>query len=129
LEKPDRILVCITPQSNGARLIDKGFETAAGGDVHILYIEKGADIFSLESAPALLQELFDYGAEKGGVIHAQCGDNITDEIRKFIKKEDITHVILGEPPKNANIASENVIGELRATMPHIKLVIMEREDN
>lgn len=96
----DKVLVCITAQSNSKRLINHGAEIAdkLNGELHILHVQKGNNIFNNSETPMLLQELFQYGSQKGGMVHAYCDDNIPESIGYFIKKEKITKLVLGEPP-------------------------------
>ena len=131
-EKPEKrlqkILVCITPQSNSKRLIDHASDLAQEmpGELHILHVEKGNNIFMTANTSGILQELFDYGADHGGVIHAVCGHDITEAIQNFIIDHDITRVVLGEPPVGAVIASDSVIERLTLILPHVKLDILPR---
>jgi len=123
-------LVCITPQGNSSRLIDKGFELARSfapgvAEVHILYVQRGDDVFGPGGTPELLQSLFDYGAERGGVIHAVCGNDAAAEIIAFIRAESITRAVLGEPPKDA-AAPDGVIGRIKRKLPWMEIVVLER---
>ena len=105
----EKILVGITVQNNSRRLIEKGSElaNAKNGQMHILHIQKGDNIFVEANAPELLQELYQYGSELGGETHAICGENICDSIIRFIKNIGITHMILGERSKIVDIDNEN----------------------
>ena len=49
-KKYNRVLVGITPQSNGKRLIDCANRVSVnvGGELHILHIQKGNDIIPIE---------------------------------------------------------------------------------
>lgn len=96
-----KILVCITAQENSKRLIQEGatLADAEDGELHILHVEKGNTIFQNTNAPLLLQELFRYATDKGGMVHVYCDDNVPESIAAFISREGITHLVLGEPPK------------------------------
>jgi len=123
-----KILVCITPQSNGARLIDNASAIAKerGGELHILHIEKGNNVFNTAESPMLLQQLFEYGAERGGVIHALCGEDIPEVITGFVRAQKITAMVFGEPPA----ALENkptIIDRVHYDLPHTEVVIVRRE--
>ena len=124
-----KTLVCITPQGNSRRLIDKGFEAVAsnGGELHILYVQKGTDIFAWDNTPELLQKLFDYASEKSGIIHAICAKDVSSAIKDFIENEVITHIVLGAPPKDAAITPENVIQKIIESTPQVDVIILERE--
>ncbi len=98
----EKIVVCITPQSNSRRLIDKGAQIAreCGGQLHILHVQKGDNIFHNQETLRWLQQLFVYGNEMGGMVHALCDEDIPRCIARFTKEEKITKVVMGEmPPK------------------------------
>ncbi len=98
--KKEKVLVLVTPQKNGLRLIDYGFSMALAndGELHILHVQKGNSIFDGNDTLKRLQELIDYGSRLGACIHVQCDNNVADFVGKFLKKEKITCVILGEGP-------------------------------
>ncbi|MDR1642371.1 MAG: hypothetical protein LBT59_21995 [Clostridiales bacterium] len=124
-----KVLVCITPQSNSRRLIDKGEEIslALGGELHILHVKQGNSIFDTEESSQLLEELFSYGSERGGLVHASCGGNVLKTIRRFIREERITNLVLGEPPADSNFNGENGIDSFRQIMPYLMIHILERD--
>ena len=104
----DRIAACITAQSNSERLIDEAAEVAdrLNGELHILNVNKGNSIFNNADTPALLDRLFEYGSDRGGMVHMLCSDDVANSIGDFITQYGITKIVLGEPPK-AGIASKN----------------------
>ena len=122
----NKVLVCITPQSNSHRLIDRGHEAAqkTNGALHILHVEKGNDIFISNDTSKLLQELFNYGSGLGGIVHGLCGENIVNTIMQFIKDEKITHIVLGESPENVKPLDIDAI--LRTEIPHLEIIILRR---
>ncbi len=124
-----KVLVCITPQSNSKRLIERGnqLSKAVFGELHIVHIIKGNNIFSHESSAALLQQLFDYGAELGGTVHALCGEDIADTIFDFVKENEITNIIMGKPVENtgATVANE-VYEKIINTVKNVEFDILER---
>jgi K+-sensing histidine kinase KdpD len=124
----EKILVCITPQSNSRRLINHGHHTAfkVSGELHILHVEKGNNIFMHSDSSEILQELFDYGSELGGVIHAVCGEDIPEAIYEFVKEQEITRIVLGEPPEDMPQTSNSVIEQLELMVPYLKIEILKR---
>ena len=101
----EKVVACITAQSNSKRLIDSAAEIADQLDAqfHILHINKGDTVFSDENTPVLLENLFKYANDKGGMVHMICSDNIAEGIVKFIKEYSISKIVLGQP------VNENVI--------------------
>ncbi len=100
-EDMEKVLVCITAQSNSRRLIDEGAGLceASGGELHILHVQKGHNIFENEDTPRLLSELFEYGSTRGGMIHAICSEDVPESIGRFIADTHITRLVLGAPPE------------------------------
>ncbi len=125
MSKDKKVLVCITPQTNSKRLIIKGSELAKSieGSLHILHVEKGDSIFHNEESAELLQELFNFGSELGGIVHAVCGDNVPKTLKRFINNNKITHIILG-----ATLESKDEVNtKMRKLMPKLSVTILERE--
>ncbi len=125
MSKDKKVLVCITPQTNSKRLIIKGSELAKSieGSLHILHVEKGDSIFQTEQSAELLQELFNFGSELGGIIHAICGDNVPKALKRFIKINNISHIVLGATCEQ----KDEVNTKMRKLMPKLSVTILERE--
>lgn len=125
----EKILVCITAQSNSRRLIDSGNELASscGGELHILHVLKGDSVFVNEETPVLLEELFEYGKKEGGMIHAYCDNNVPKSIGRFVRNEKMTKIILGEPPRDA-VNPETHFKAIVKEMPEkVELIILNRK--
>lgn len=100
--KGEKILVCITIQKNSKRLIEKGSEIAmqTDGELHILHVEKGMNIFEQEDSIELLEALFEYGKQLGGEVHFTSDENVPNKIVEFIKDVGITRLVLGQTMKS-----------------------------
>lgn len=120
----NRVLVCITPQANGKRLIDRGAELsrALSADLHILHVETSNSIFSGENAPEMLEKLFRYGTESGAEVHAIAGIDQFNVIRRFAIEHGITDVVLGEAPESFRDAGAIITG----AMPHVRVTVVEK---
>ena len=46
----------------------------------------------------MLDRLFEYGSEKGGMVHMLCSDDVASSIGSFIEEYGINKIVLGEPP-------------------------------
>lgn len=131
----DKILVCITAQSNSKRLINEGASVAdiCDGELHILHVKKGNNIFDNDETPKLLSQLFLYGSEKGGMVHAFCDDDVPKSISEFIIKEKITKVVLGETvsqTKKKKKEVENQFGGILKNIPKdIEIIIVSRDES
>ena len=131
VEFMEKVLVGITAQTNSRRLIDKGTEVSKEkkAELHILHVQKGDNIFFNEEAPRLLQELYQYGSERGGQIHALCGENVGQIIIDFIKENDITSMVVGERPKDIVISKEkDLLEKIKATVKDIEIIVLKREE-
>ena len=96
----NKVVACITAQYNSERLIDTAAEVADrfNAELHILHVNKGTSNFNNENTPIMLDKLFEYGSEKGGMIHMLCSEDVAAAIGAFIEEYGITKIVLGEPP-------------------------------
>ncbi len=131
--KNESVLVCITAQCNSTRLIDRAFEVAEKneGELHILHVQRGDSIFNNSETPKLLEELFNYGSEKGGMIHFYCDEDVSECIGRFAKEMKITKIVFGEPPTEAG-DEENITERLKGIMKfvpkEVELIIIPKKD-
>ncbi len=132
----EKVLVCITAQSNSRRLIDAGAEVASqcSGELHILHVQKGDNVFNNNETLHLLQQLFVYGSEKGGMIHAFCEEDIAGSIAHFVEEEKITKLVLGELPESMRkqlekSRRENQFQKILDRLPeNVQAVIIKRTE-
>ncbi|NLP46307.1 MAG: universal stress protein [Epulopiscium sp.] len=130
MEKEIKVLVCITIQENSRRLIRKGAQVAAerGGQLHILHVEKGDNIFHQDNAPQLVQELFTYASELGGEVHVVCDEHIPERIAQFIREEEIQILVLGEPMKGKfkRLVQKDIENYVNQNAREIEVIVLER---
>ncbi|MDD3570784.1 MAG: hypothetical protein PHY44_06765 [Lachnospiraceae bacterium] len=130
----ERVLVCITAQGNSKRLINEGAKVAdqANGELHIIHVQRGDSIFNNADTAKLLEELFDYGAKRGGMIHFYCDQDITECIARFVKDNGITKMVLGEPPTKSVSDHKEIEKKLSVVLKKIHLpvdvVIVKRNE-
>ena len=98
----EKVLVGITIQENSRRLIAEGHRLAQElhAPLHILHIRKGETIFDHPETSQLLEDLFSYGGELGGEVHFLCSNHVSQTFTSFVKKNHITHLVIGESPAN-----------------------------
>jgi len=120
----NKVLVCITPQANGMRLIDKGHEISLhiNAELHILHVEQRNSIFFTDESAQMLDNLFRYGSERSGVVHAVCAQDPFSAIQRFIREEVITDVVLGESPE----PDSDFAQRLKTAMPYIHLHVITK---
>lgn len=96
-----RVLVLITAQETAAKLLDYGFSLAKinQAELHALHIQKDGNVFQNNSSLQKLQSVINHGAKLGASIHLECQNDIAGCIGGFVRKEGITHVVLGDSAK------------------------------
>jgi len=106
------------------RLIDKGHEISLhiSAELHILHVEQCNSIFYTDESAQMLDNLFRYGSERDGVVHAVCSQDPFAAIQRFIREEVVTDVVLGESPDTGSGFS----ARLRREMPYLRLHVMEK---
>ncbi len=126
----EKILVLVTAQKSSLRLIEYGFAMAhsCGGELHILHVQKGDSVFESNDTLKLLQNLVDYGCRRGGIIHLACEGDVATYIGHFAEEEEITQVILGQPPqpegKKGKKKRENEFGRILNALPEGTRVLL-----
>jgi K+-sensing histidine kinase KdpD len=124
-----KVLVCITPQVNSKRLIDKGKEIAGDAELFILHVSKGRNIIDSAESVALLELLFTYAGKLGGVVLGMASDDVYKAIKKFILKETITNVVLGAPAPDFPTEENSLFEKLKLDFPYIETFTLPREQN
>lgn len=133
-EGTNKVVACITAQYNSERLIDTAAEVADrfNAELHILHVNKGSSIFNNENTPMLLDKLFEYGSEKGGMVHMLCSDDVAQSIGDFIEEYGITKIVLGEPPRfvEKRIQKASEFGKIEKILKKcgVEIIIVKRED-
>lgn len=130
----ERIAVCITAQGNSRRLMDKGAALAdeKNGELHILHVQQGNSIFHNADTPKLLEELFNYGSQLGGMIHFHCDDDVAQFLGRFAAEQGITKMVLGQPPMENAADKAQLLHKLKDIVrfipSQVELVVVPRDD-
>jgi two-component system sensor histidine kinase KdpD len=90
----ERILVCITPRSNAAKMLESGRRSADRfqGEFHVVAVQQPN--LSPEDQ-AILQQNLDYARQLGAQVEFLTGPNAMDAILKFARDRGITQIIVG----------------------------------
>ena len=121
------VLVCITPQTNSRRLIDKGSEIAGEeGRLNILHVEKGDNVFADENAGKLLEELFLYGKTKGGTVHFVTGESFFVTLKIFSIQNKISDIVLGEAP-DGNLKKSDLKDMVEKDIPGVEVHVLKKQ--
>ena len=130
----DKVVACITAQYNSERLIDTAAEVADkfNAELHILHVNKGTSIFNNADTPMLLERLFEYGSDKGGMVHMLCSENVASSIGNFIEEYNITKIVLGEPPVKfleSKKITESEFGRIEKVLKEcgVEIIIVKRQ--
>lgn len=120
-KKEEKVLVLLTARRSSLRLIERGAAAAqeCGGELHILYVQKGGSIFDGEETLGLLQCLSGLDGGAGGTVHICCGDSVAACIGQFVREEGVTQVVMGcgsekRRKKDAHGEFENILAALPA---------------
>lgn len=125
----DKILVGITIQENSRRLITEGHKLAQslGAPLHILHIRKGDTIFDHPESSMLLEDLFSYAGELGGEVHFICSNHVSAAFAHFVKKNHITHLVIGEPPVSSSVTTRSVYDKITDQLSDVEITVVSRE--
>jgi two-component system sensor histidine kinase KdpD len=96
----ERILVCITPQSNAKRMIESGARAAARFHAQLLAIWVKQEGLS-RGADEIVQSNLDYARKLGAEVHILEGRDAMDEIIRFAQEQRVTQVYIGHSKQPA----------------------------
>lgn len=109
-----RIMVCVTPQKSCERLIERGAARAEefGGQFAVVYVNNKKDLNRELNRDKVLLGLFEKAKELGGNVSILSGEKIYDILSKFAMTNEVTHIIVGNPPNTRISAMGNSEGEV-----------------
>jgi two-component system, OmpR family, sensor histidine kinase KdpD len=90
----ERILVCVTPRSNAAEMLESGRRNADRfhGQLYVVYVQQPA--ISQEDR-AILQQNLNYARQLGAQVEILSGLDALDAILKFAHQKGITQIFVG----------------------------------
>jgi two-component system, OmpR family, sensor histidine kinase KdpD len=90
----ERILVCVTPRSNAAKMLESGRRNADRfqGEFYVVYVQQ--HVLSQEDRK-VLQENLDYARQVGAQVEVLTGLDATETILKFARQKGITQIFVG----------------------------------
>jgi two-component system sensor histidine kinase KdpD len=91
----ERILVCVTPRSNAAPMLESGRRNAERfhGDLYAVYVQQPA---LAQKDRAILRQNLAYARELGAHVESLTGLNPADAILKFAREKGITQIFIGQ---------------------------------
>ena len=102
---PERVMVCMASRGSAKKLLRTGARIAgrlANEDWFAVYVETpGEDLSNIKpQAYAALQENISFAAEMGAKVVKLKGGNVADELLKFAREHQVTHVIFGQSARS-----------------------------
>ena len=112
----ERLLVCVSPSSSSARLINSAKKMAT--DLHAewfaVYVEQPRMAMLPEAARSRAADNLKLAADLGAEAVTVTGRNVAEEIARFARQRDVTRIIVGKPQRSSwsGILSRNFVGQL-----------------
>lgn len=125
MNNDNNIMVCVTVQKNCERLIKFGEEMASDlhGKLYVVHVAKtGTNFLGNPDESEALEFLYQISNNAGADMAVLRSNNVTETIVSFANENNITHAVLGEPPKNKK--KTNIIDYLKTLMPDITFEIV-----
>ena len=90
----ERILVCVTPRSNAARMLESGRRNADRfhGELYVVHVRQPA---LLQKDRAVLRQNLSYARQLGARAETLSGLDAVDAIVKFARAKGITQIFIG----------------------------------
>jgi len=90
----ERILVCVTPRSSAAKMLESGRRNADRfqGEFYVVYVQQPG---LSQHDRQILQQNLDYARQLGAQVEVLTGLDATDAILKFAHEKGITQIFVG----------------------------------
>jgi len=90
----ERILVCLTPRTNAASILESGRRNADRfhGELYAVYVREPA---LSEKGQAMLRQNFDYAKKLGAQVETLEGRDTVDAILEFAREKGVTQIFVG----------------------------------
>ena len=90
----ERILVCVTPRSNAAQMLESGRRNADRfqGEFHVVYVQQPA---LSERDQMVLEQNLEYARKLGADVAVLSGVDAAQSILKFATQRGITQIFVG----------------------------------
>lgn len=118
-------MVCVTRQKNCERLIKYGKKISDefNGKLFVIHVAKtGTSFLGNPDESEALEFLYQISNSAGADMAVLRSDNIIDTIINYAEENNISHIVLGEPPKGKSGSS--IIENLEKSLPDIKFKIL-----
>jgi two-component system sensor histidine kinase KdpD len=112
----ERLLVCVSPSSSSAQLINSAKRMATSLDAKwfAVYVEQPKMAMLPEAARSRAADNLRLADDLGGEVVTLPGRNVAQEIAKFARQRNVTRIIVGKPSRSLGrgILSRNPVDQL-----------------
>ena len=112
----ERLLVCVSPSSSSARLINAAKRMATGlhAKWFVAFVEQPRMAMLPEAARSRAADNLRLAADLGGEAVTLPGRNVAEEIARFARQRNVTRIIVGKPRRSfgRGILSRNPVDQL-----------------
>ena len=122
-----KILACVTQQKTCERLILKGYELIDQEKDHltVLHVVKlGGRFLEYSSDAQALEYLFEVSKEVGAELTVKRSKHVLDDMVKYAKEEQITHIVLGASPSEQTQERSFAV-RLQGRLPQVNIIVIE----
>ena len=127
----ERLLVCVSPSSSSARLINAAKKMAADrhAEWFVAYVEQPKAVMLPEAARTQAADNLRLAADLGAEAVTLPGRNIAEEIARFARQRNVTRIIVGKPKHSLGngILSRNPVDQLLRISGDIDVYVIAGE--
>ncbi|MDD4493897.1 MAG: universal stress protein [Eubacteriales bacterium] len=122
------LLVCVTQQKTCERLIRQAAEMQEklDGELHVLHVARvGWNFLDNNEEGEALEYLFKISKSVGANLTVLKSDNIVGSIIEYVNKNNISGIVIGEPPDKEK--KRSVFYKLRNELKGAEIIIVPNE--
>lgn len=121
--KRNNVMVCVTQQKTCERLILGGHELikSENDKLYVIHVvnEKEKFLTDVDDGEAL-EYLFEVSKKAGADLTVLRSKNVLKTMIDFAKNHNITHIVMGNSPKNEGFNTYNIGSKLEEALPHVE---------
>ena len=114
--KDERLLVCVSPNSSSARLLNsaKRMATSLHAKWFAVFVEQPKMAMLPEAARSRVADNLRLAGDLGGEVVTLSGRNVAEEITEFARQRNVTRIIVGKPRSSfgKSLLSRNPVDQL-----------------
>jgi len=114
--KDERLLVCVSPNSSSARLLNsaKRMATSLHAKWFAVFVEQPKMAMLPEAARSRVADNLRLAGDLGGEVVTLSGRNVAEEITEFARQRNVTRIVVGKPRSSfgKSLLSRNPVDQL-----------------